>query len=464
MSPRAALAPLPDRAPHRGPRRPTRHPAGHRTGRSAGHPVVGLGVVGSLVAVALAVGLAPAHAGPVIPRLPQTNAADTTPRVIDDATVREAGVRELRQVGSTMYAGGSFHLVRNAARTIDHVRRNIFAFDATTGRIAPFAPAVNGEVFAIEPSADGRFLYVGGRFTSFAGVSASRLVKFDLVKRRVDPTFRAPMPGRVSDLQLVGGRLFVAGTFPGGIVAVNPTTGARGGYFDGARATGAEKGYTTRIYRFALNPARTRMVVIGSFTAVGGQPRQQAAVLTLGGTSAGVSAWSSGRWNRDCSPRLQFYTRDVDWSPDGSGFVIATTGAGFPGTPKLCDTVSRWAAVDAADQQPTWVNHSGGDTFHSVTATNLAVFVSGHFRWLDNPLGQDTKGPGAVDRLGIAALDPSSGEALAWNPRKSVEGGLGGFDLYVTERGLWVGHFERLLGTDPDTGREAHEGLGLLPY
>jgi hypothetical protein len=363
-----------------------------------------------------------------------------------------------------MYAGGHFNSVQNATRTVTRTRTNIFSFDTTTSAISGFAPSVNGEVYAMEPSADGSFLYVGGGFTSFGGVSVNRLVKYDLVNNRVDTTFRFPVSaGRVSDLQLVGGRLFVAGNFPGGIVAVNPTTGARDGYFNATQATGSEQGYSTRIYRFAINPASTRMVVIGSFTAIGGQPRQQAAMLTLGATAAGVSAWSSLRWNEDCAASLQFYTRDVDFAPGGGSFAIVTTGAGFPGTQKLCDTVTRWETTDAGNQQPTWVNYSGGDTFHSVAYTDKAVFVSGHIRWLDNPLGRDTKGPGAVDRLGIGAIDPAIGRATSWNPTKSVEGGLGGFDLYFTSRGLWVGHFERTLGTGPN-GRELHEGLGLLPY
>jgi hypothetical protein len=148
----------------------------------------------------------------------------------------------------------------------------------------------------------------------------------------------------------------------------------------------------------------------------------------------------------------------VDFAPDGSYFVVATSGAGFPNTLKLCDTVSRWETVDSPGRQPTWINYSGGDTFHSVTATNLAIFASGHFRWLDNPLGRDTKGTGAVDRRGIGAMDTVTGKALDWNPGKGIEGGLGGYDLFFNSQGLWVGSHERLLAN------EVHEGLGLLPF
>ena len=200
------------------------------------------------------------------------------------------------------------------------------------------------------------------------------------------------------------------------------------------------------------------MVVIGSFTSIGGQRRQQAAMLDLGPTSASVSGWYSHRWNLDCAADLRFYTRDVDWSPDGRHFAIAGTGGPTPRTNKLCDTVTYWAPTEKPKQQPVWVQYSGGDTFHSVTVTDRAVFVGGHFRWLDNPYGSDSAGPGAVRRQGLGALDPATGKALSWNPTKSVEGGRGAYDLYFTDAGLWVGHFERKIS------KELHEGLGLLPF
>ena len=55
---------------------------------------------------------------------------------------------------------------------------------------------------------------------------------------------------------------------------------------------------------------------------------------------------------------------------------------------------------------------------------------------MDNPFGVDDAGPGAVSRMGIAALDPGSGEALAWNPGKTR--GVGGKDMLATASGLWV--------------------------
>lgn len=413
----------------------------------------------SVLGVGLALGPA-AQAGPTVPALPSTNAADWTPRVVDDGVVADAGVYELRQVGSTMYAGGEFNKVLNAAGTTSYTRTHFFAFDAGSGAVSSWAPTFNKPVWAMETSADGRYLYVGGQFTRADGKWRPKLVKYDLQTHTVVTGFYFARDdaARVTDLQLVGGRLFVAGTFDGGIVAVNPNTGAVDPYFSGTQATGQEEGYSTRVYRFSVNPAGTRMVVIGSFTAIGGQPRQQAAMLLLGSTSASVSAWYSDRWNLDCNDALRHYTRDVDWYPDGSRFVIGTTGGGYPKTTKLCDTVSAWAPTDQSKQQPVWINYSGGDTFHSVTATDKAVFVGGHFRWLDNPYGNDSAGSGAVERQGLGAINPATGKALSWNPTKSIEGGRGAYDLYFTGAGLWVAHFENRLA------KETHEGLGLLPF
>src|SRR3954468_8262242 len=412
-------------------------------------------VVGTVLGV-------PAYAGPTIASMPKENAVNYTPRIVDDKVVNEAGVRDLRQVSGTMYAGGAIHKVLNAKRTHTYKRHNLFSFDPGTGHVTGWTPNANGDVYALEPSADHRYLYIGGDFDTFDGTPANHLVRDDLQQSRVDTGFSFPVKtNRVSDLQLVGGRLFVSGNFAGGIVAVDPTSGAPLSYLDNVQATGNQSGYSTRVYRFAINPAQTRMVVIGSFTAVGGQPRQQVAMVDLGAVPS-VSSWYSPLWDQTCSATWSWYSQDVDWSPDGSTFAVVTTGGPSPAV-KLCDSASLWRPTEAPNQQPLWVNHSGGDTFHSVSVTNRAVFVSGHFRWLDNPAGHDSAGPGAKAREGIGAIDPSTGKAMAWNPFKSIEGGKGGYRLYFTGRGLWVGDFEKCLGTGPH-GHELHEGLGLLPF
>lgn len=430
-----------------------------RFARASVHGLVSVLVAAALVAADGGSMAVPASAGTVIPAVPQSDAADWTPQVVDDESVPDAGVYQLREVGATMYVGGDFNRVEDAHGGASYDRTHLFSFDRSTGQVSLWAPELNGPVWAIEPSADGNSLYIGGQFTRFDGRYVHRLVKYDLVHGAVDESFVFPTPiRRVTDLELVNGRLVVSGIFAGGIVGVDPVTGTPDSFFDRTRAAGQEDGYSTRIYRFAVNPKGTRMVVIGSFTSIGKRARQQAAMLAIGGGAAKVSRWKSKRWNRDCHAELRHYTRDVDWSPNGKRFAIVTTGAPTVKRAELCDTVTWWRYRNRPRQQPVWINRSGGDTFHSVAVTDQAVFVSGHFRWLDNPEGRDFAGPGAVERRGLGAIDPRTGEATDWNPTKSLEGGRGGYDLYFASDGLWLGHFEQYL-----TG-ERHQGLGLLPY
>jgi hypothetical protein len=155
------------------------------------------------------------------------------------------------------------------------------------------------------------------------------------------------------------------------------------------------------VYRFAVNPAGTRLAAVGNFTVVGGQTRYRAFMLILGAT-ASLNAWYYPPLQNLCrAGSLPDYMRDVDFSPDGSWFAVVSTGhipqAGGVGR-DLCDATARFETAVPNPNRPTWINYTGGDTLHSVAATDVAVYVQGHQRWLDNPQGADTAGPGAVSR------------------------------------------------------------------
>jgi hypothetical protein len=272
--------------------------------------------------------------------------------------------------------------------------------------------------------------------------------------------FNAHLAGGVTDLAYVKGRLIIGGTSSGAqLIAVNPSTGGNTGYLKipitGQPENNGNSG-PTKVFRFAVNPAGTRLAMVGTFTSVGGQKRQRAALINLGTSSATVSGWYSPLFDNTCSSATPSYTRDVDFSPDGSYFVIVTTGAGWPDDKnRLCDSASRWNTSDSRTTYPVWVNYTGGDTLLSVQVTKAAVYVQGHQRWMNNPHGQDSPGLGAVSRPGIASLNPWSGLAYSWNPTK--DRGVGGYDLLLTADGLWVGSDTTQIGS------EIHERIALLP-
>ena len=416
------------------------------------------GTLAAAVGAALLVvtGAGAAGAAPALGQVVSTNPVNYTPNINQGAVYKSA------EVNGMLFAGGSFTTVTAAAGTTPagtFSRSHIVAFNAATGSISTsFTPSINGNVWAIVAS--GGSLYVGGTFSTVNGVARRGIVKLNPTTGAVDQAFNARLTGNVSEAAVVNGRLIISGTFSKKVAALNLATGADTGYINipiaGSVATNAGP---VEVYRFAVDPAGTRLVGIGNFKTVGGQPRVRALMLTLGTTSATVNAWRYRPLEVACSaPKLQDQVRDVDFSPDGSYFVIVATG----GTPRsgqggvgICDAAARFETDVAAPARPTWINYTGGDTLHSVAVSDKAVYVQGHQRWLDNPQGHDNAGPGAVSRPGIGAIDPTRGKALAWNPTK--DRGVGGKDLLVTARGLWVA------SDTAHIGHETRARIALLP-
>jgi hypothetical protein len=399
----------------------------------------------AFVLAALAIAVAAPEAGSgSIPHtaVVSANPANFTPNVEDDAVVKNSAVHAIAQVGDTIFVGGAIHKVTNPTRTVTYTRSNLLAFSATNGAVHPMAPQFNGIVWALQRSGTSA-VYVGGEFTQVNGVAHRALVKINATTGAVDPTFNPKITsGNVTEIRLVNGRLVVGGSLPGKLLALDPTTGANTGYLSlGITGSVASNAGATRVYRFAVNRALDRLVAIGNFTTVAGQPRRHAFMVRLG-SSATLSPWHPPALDLQCTAtNTPAYLRDVDFSPDGSYFVIVSAGylprSSDIGT-AVCDAAARFETGDESSlTKPTWINYTGGDTLHAVAATGATVYVQGHQRWVDNPFGKDNAGPGAVSRPGIAALDPVSGKALSWNPTKTR--GVGGKDFLATSAGLWVG-------------------------
>ena len=190
---------------------------GKRTARTA-LVAIGLGLV--LAAVPTMAGAAPA-----LNVVVSANPANFTPNVASGA------VYKFVQLGGTMYAGGSFGSVSTAPGVSPggtFTRNNIVAFDPASGVIRSFAPNVAGEVWAL--ASNGTSLYVGGTFATVNGVARRGVAKLDPGTGAVVSAFNANLAsGRVTDAAVVGGRLLVAGTFPGKLRALNLASGANTG-------------------------------------------------------------------------------------------------------------------------------------------------------------------------------------------------------------------------------------------
>ena len=225
---------------------------------------------------------------------------------------------------------------------------------------------------------------------------------------------------------------------------------------------GTYNGGGTSITRMDLDASGTKLVAVGNFVTVGGQPREQIAVVdTPVGAAATVSSWATDRFSRarnNCASRLQ-HVHARHRLLAGRQLVRRQHHRRLR---RRCRAAAPCATPPpdgrrrpARGQQPTWVGYSGGDTLYGVAIAGDTVYIGGHFRWLNNSFQGDQAGPGAVPREGIAALDAANGLPLSWNPGRAR--GVGAEALYTTSQGLWVGSDTNLIAG------ERRQRIAFLP-
>jgi hypothetical protein len=426
-------------------------------------------VLGASAAAVAGILLVPgvASAGRVTPAVQavQPNVVSVTPASYTP-DVSNGIVDVVGQVGSTVFVGGSFTSVSPHGSSASQSRQHLFGFTDGTGAIVSgFNPTVNGNVATIIPGPTAGTVLVGGGFSTIDG-TRSRLALLDASTGAIAPGWKSPsINAEVNSVALRNGRLYVAGDFTTvagqsrvGLAVLDPATGALLSYavpsFTGHHNYGrlcdplasicAEAG--TGIKSMDINPAGTRLAAIGNFTDVSGAARDQVAVLNLSSTAATVdSGWATAAYTAKCiSASYDVDVRDVQFSPDGSYFVVVATGGGAgqkntDGTRTSCDTAARYETNGSgSDVRPTWIDYTGNDTFLSVALTGTAIYVGGHARWVNNTQGSDEPKEGAVPRPGMTALDPVNGMPLAWNPGRNPRG-AGAYAMFASPDGVYVG-------------------------
>ena len=428
--------------------------------------------------------------------VPPTQAADTgnpapqPGKIVSDEPgqnaphILDGTVNSIAQVGNTIVVGGQFTQARNFGSSTTLTRNNVLAFDAATGRLlTSFAPNPNGVVNKVLPAADGTSVYVAGKFTSAAGKSfPGHLFKVNVSTGVVDSAFVPPIfNGEIRDLEVVGNHLFVGGKFSKlgsvtqrALATVFADTGQRDPYVNNviAGTRNTQPGAVTTVVQMSINPQNTELMAVGNFISVDGQPRSQIARFDVGNIPSGanttvhptLSTWSTQLYTSACAARFYTYMTDVEYSRDGTYFVVSTTGAyggqaaSNAGT-SGCDVVTRFKDNATASSTPTWTAYTGSDTTWTVEVTDDVIYAGGHQKYQNNPSANNVAGPGAVSREGIAALDPVNGMPYSWNPTRAR--GVGVQDILATSTGLYVGSDTTQIGHTP--GNTYHARIAVLP-
>ncbi len=373
--------------------------------------------------------------------------------------------------GDTVYVGGNFTQIQEplGGEIID--QPYLFAYSKSSGDIIrSFDPILDKRVLALEIIGDGNGVFAAGTFGRLNDEGNRRgLVKIDINGDRVSG-FTARPNKSVSTLVRLGDTLYIGGTFDSisgtpveNLAAIDTNTGAVSPNlnfdFEGPifNANGAS---TQSIDDIDVTTDGQLLVMAGNFTGINGLSRTRLAVIELEG-QARVSDWNTDVFYTQCPAHRLFpqYIRGIDVSPDNEYVVVGTTGHIIRDNP-ACDGITRFELTDLTNTnvQPTWANFAT-DSVYDVVATDHAVYTGGHFRVLNNSVSMNggRPGAGAIERRGLAALDPLNGlTLLKWRSDRSPRG-RGTFALIAEPEGLYIGD-----DTDFINGTE-HAKLKFLP-
>ena len=182
-------------------------------------------------------------------------------------------------VGNTVYVVGEFKNARPAGAAAgenESPRYNAMAFDITTGALLDWAPKVNGKINAVEASADGSTIYLGGNFTSVNDETVYRVAAVDAAGKR--KPLGASANGAVMDLELSpdGSTLYLGGSF----TQINSSARQRAGAVDLK---------TNKVSSFApqVDDSLVRSITVAadnSAVAIGGSDAYGIAVLEKSGS------------------------------------------------------------------------------------------------------------------------------------------------------------------------------------
>jgi trimeric autotransporter adhesin len=321
-------------------------------------------------------------------RLAHLNAAGELDRTFAPI-ILDGQVMGIAVVGNKVYAAGFFF-------NVDWEPRQGFAvFDATTGALGPFSPALDVQVenqpaFVNSLHYKAGVLFVGGSFTSIAGQPRYGLAAIDVATDTVTSWNPLADSSGISIRAASGNTLYVLGGFSeiGGqqraqLAAIDMTTAAATAFAPPALDS------LGRVWALATNG--TAVFIVGSFSTVGGQPR--AGVAALDASTGALLPFQA-----PAPEELSSFTFTAVAATSNKVFVAGRFD-------KLgVETRHRLAALDASTGALLpWAPVAPPRNINLLTLSNNTLYVGGAFSSV-----------GGRAQCCVAALDSATGGLTSW--------------------------------------------------
>ena len=387
----------------------------------------------------------------------------------DPSWQTDAIVRSIAYRKSTMYIGGEFTHMRPAGAapgTREAPRNHVAAINLKTGKLRPWKPDVNGDVFAVEVV--GSTVYLGGSFTRVNGVARLNLAAVnrttgDLLRwnPRADNTVREIERGPEGTLFL-GGRFTTIDGATRMHIAQITTQGKLTGW---APRIGQISGFPCpprcppNVLTIAFSTNGRIVYFGGHFGTVNGTPRNEVAAVRID-DDRGLRAWDPDPYaDANCPTCTTVETSRVY-------NLIVTKDKAF-----MCGGFwkVRHGTIKAFNVLVTNLTNGAPDLIFAVgddgdtlgcTLYRGVLYLGGHFDYAGSVCSQNPPGGSArctadnsTERRHVVAVDATTGRILAWNPTANSHIGV-----TTIERGPGVVAFG---GAFTEIGGTAQQGIAI---
>jgi len=400
----------------------------------------------------------------LVPDKPRTN----TPRI------SSGEIWDMEVVGTgnnaRVFIAGSFTSAANTIAPTTTVNQPfLLAYYLNSGLIdTTFRPTFGGGgVAAVEATPDGTKLFVGGDFNTVGGVARQKVASLNLTTGAPISTFAFTQStnNAVTALAASNSTLYVGGRFSRingqlrtGLAAANTASGAVDMSFDNQLAGGIGVNGQLGVPQLKLTHDETKLLVVHTGRQIDGQDRYGMGIIDT--ATKELLPWRSRLWDNFLAS-VGGVTRIAagDIAPDDSYFVVSSGSGGD--RPPISDTAVAYpltaASLQDPDVQPLWISRAF-DSIYSLAITEVAVYIGGHFGFIESPTaddpwpgldnvgygtGQGLAGYGLGDQVvrrdHIAAINPVDGKSLEWYPMGGSNSFEGDKAMEATPRGLFVG-------------------------
>jgi len=298
------------------------------------------------------------------------------------AVTTTGGVDVLTVAGDRVYFGGRFTAVNGQERS------RLAAVDVATGALDPWAPLVGGTVTAV--SVQGGSVAFGGEFLGAGGIRKRTLVALDLQTGRPTTPNAPDLPFGAVAFRKIGGVMVAAGGENLGLTPAQPNVVA----FTVGTGALLPWSLTTNGSVAALAADAQRLYFGGSFSAVGGAPRNNVAAVDL--ATATLSTWRA-------AAQESLHTLAVAHGAlyAGGGFRGYPGGGGEPRNYVAAFDLGSGATLPFSPR-PAMV-YTGGLAFHQ----DRVLLVGGSMdalEWVDRTSGAPVPPATPVGGYGSAAV------------------------------------------------------------